>query len=50
LLALVDDLSSGIVARDTVGNHWPGIAAIGNVRVTVVKGDGVDFDEDLCGG
>lgn len=50
LLAYSDDFTSGVVAWDAVGRDGPGIAAVGDVGVAVVEGDGVDFDDDLGGG
>lgn len=42
------DLTGSIVAWDSVGGHGPGVAAVGDVGVAVVDGDGVDLDEDGC--
>jgi hypothetical protein len=49
LLAFGNNFSGCVIARDAVGDDRPGIAAVGDVGVAVVKRDGVDFDEDLCG-
>jgi hypothetical protein len=50
LLAFVDDFAGCIVARYPKRDHWPRIAAVGNVRVPVVERDGVDFDQYLRSG
>ena len=39
--------ASGIVAGDTVRYHWPRVAAVSDIRITVVERNGVDFDEHL---
>lgn len=43
-----DDFASCIVAGDAFWCYWPGISAVGDVCVSVVQGDGVDFDQDSC--
>jgi len=37
LLAFVDDFASCIVARNPKGYHWPRIAAVCDVRISVVE-------------
>jgi hypothetical protein len=48
LIAFFDDLGGCIVARDAKRYHWPRVAAVGNVRISIIECDGVDFDQYLC--
>jgi len=50
LLAFVNDFASRIIAWNTVRYHWPRVAAVGDVRITVVECNNMHFDEHLRGG